>query len=37
MPRRHEFAQLCNVKLLEGFKQETVVVGFIFLKDYSDR
>lgn len=37
MPRRQEFAQLCNVKLLEDFKQETVMVGFIVLKDYSDR
>lgn len=37
MPRRQEFAQLCNVKLLGGFKQEIVMVGFIFLKDDSDR
>lgn len=32
VPRRQGFAQLCNVKLLEDFKQETVMVGFIVFK-----
>lgn len=39
MPRQQKFAQFCkcNLKPLEGFKQENVKVGFTFLKDYSDR